>query len=51
MKAIILDYTHPQPLRWGQKVKYFSFLRVVMLQIKLKGKKCRLALHWPIGLG
>ena len=24
----------------GQKVKYFSILKVVMLHIKLKGKKC-----------
>ena len=38
MKENIL---HPQPLGWDEKVRYFSFLKPVVLHIKLKGKKCR----------
>ena len=28
--------THPRPRGWGQKVKLYIFLKVVMLHIKLK---------------
>ena len=53
-------YTHQPPLGWGQKVIWFSFLKVVMLHIKIKWKKCRptckvtlwiYTLPWPLGLG
>ena len=34
MVANILLKTHPRPWGWGQKVKSYIFLNVVMLQIK-----------------
>ena len=39
-KQICCHYTHQRPLGWGQKL--FSFLKVVMLHIESKWKKC-----WP----
>ena len=39
--AYQIKVTHQQPLGWGQKVIFCSFLKVVMLHIKVKWKKCR----------
>ena len=36
MVANICPQTHPRPRGWGQKVKLYIFLKVVMLHIKLK---------------
>ena len=58
MKAKCCHYTHQQPLGWGQR-SFFSFLKVVMLHIKFKWKKCwptcKVTLWiythpWPLGL-
>ena len=38
MQANILPFYTPKTPRWGQ---YKFFLKMVMLHIKLKGKKCR----------
>ena len=52
--------THTRDQGWGQNIILFSFLKVVMLHIKLKWKKCRptckvtlwIYTHlWPLGLG
>ena len=37
MVANIYPQTHPQARGWGQMVKLYLFLKVVMLHIKLKG--------------
>ena len=37
MVANICPQTHPRLRGWGQKVKLYLFLKVVMLHIKLKG--------------
>ena len=37
MMQIFCPQTHPRPRGWGQKVKLYLFLKVVMLHIKLKG--------------
>ena len=41
--------THPRPWGWGQEVKPYFFLKVVMLHIKLKGtmKASTLFLYTP----
>ena len=36
MVAFFCPQTHPKPRGWGQKVKLYLFLKVVMLHIKLK---------------
>ena len=54
-KQICCHYTLPRPLWWGQKV---FFLKLVILYIKLKWKKCIptcnvtrwiYTYHWPLG--
>ena len=59
-KQICCHYTHQRPLGCGQKVIFFSFLKVVILHIRLSWKKCRptckvtlwIYTHpWPLGLG
>ena len=44
MVANILPTDTPRPRGWGQKVKLYIFLKVVMLHIKLKLKT--LAARW-----
>ena len=61
MKASMLSlHTHQLPLGWGQKVIFCSLLKVVMLHIKVKWKKCRprckvtlwiYTQSWPLRLG
>ena len=41
MEANILPVDKSSTRGWGQKVKIFFFLKVVMLHIKLKGKEHR----------
>ena len=59
-KQVCCHYTHQRPLGWGQKVIFCSFLKVVMLHIRVKWKKCRptckvtlwiYTQSWPLRLG
>ena len=44
-QQIFCPQTHPRPRGWGQKVKPYIFVKVVMLHIKLKRIEHRAQCH------